>query len=730
MDLVALMQEAAAGGASDLFVSAGKIPHVRIAGKVVPLEEEVIDSQIIDDFRNSVLLASAEQDYAETGSCDAGITLDDGRRFRINFLSQQGRPSMVVRPVPFADDLSFESLNLPRVLEREAENQRGLILICGSAGSGKSTTMAAMVSHINRTFNKHIVTIEDPIEFVLRDDQSLITQREVGADTSSFNEALRNVLRESPDVIVIGEMRDLETMQTAISAALTGHLVISTVHTADTVQAVERIINHFPVHQREQAAADLSLALCCIEAQRLLPGIVDNMVPAVEFLQATPLIRSLIAQRAFKDLEEAINRGGEESMITFNRAIFDLFREEKITLETGCSGATNKDEFLLLARGMESGIDTFRDAFGAGSADENELNMKRLLQSAIACDASDLILSAGCRPSVRVNGELLALDTDTLQPSDTKRLLFSIVTPRQRANFEEHRELDFALTTNINASDEEGPGTQYRFRVNGFYQRGSIGAALRLIPSRIPKPEELGLPQSIIRMADKKQGLILVTGPTGHGKSTTLAALIDRINSQRGCHIITIEDPIEYVHENKMAVVEQREVHADTMSFTNALKYVLRQDPDVILIGEMRDPETISAALTAAETGHLVLATLHTNNAPQSIDRIIDSFPAHQQNQIKLQVAGTILGILAQRLVPRKTGEGRIAAFEIMTGTPAVQSLIREGKTAHLQSIIETGFKDGMMTMDRALRELYQENKISREAYNSLTKTVSTQAEF
>ena len=245
MDLVALMQEVASDGASDLFVTAGKIPYIRKGGKVIPLEKEEIDTKIIDDFRNEVLLTSAEHDYAEKGSCDAGITLDDGRRFRINFLSQQGRASMVVRPVPFADDLSFETLNLPKVLRTEAENPRGLILVCGAAGSGKSTSMAAMVSHINRNFNKHIVTIEDPIEFVLRDDQSLITQREVGADTSSFNEALRNVLRESPDVIVIGEMRDLETMQTAISAALTGHLVISTVHTADTVQAVERIINHF-----------------------------------------------------------------------------------------------------------------------------------------------------------------------------------------------------------------------------------------------------------------------------------------------------------------------------------------------------------------------------------------------------------------------------------------------------------------------------------------------------
>jgi twitching motility protein PilT len=198
--------------------------------------------------------------------------------------------------------------------------------------------------------------------------------------------------------------------------------------------------------------------------------------------------------------------------------------------------------------------------------------------------------------------------------------------------------------------------------------------------------------------------------------------LIDRVNTLRGCHIITVEDPIEYVHQNKKAVIEQREVHADTLSFGNALKYVLRQDPDVILVGEMRDTETIAAALTAAETGHLVMATLHTNSAPQSIDRIIDSFPGHQQNQIKLQLAGTLLGIVSQRLIPHKDGQSRVAAFEIMLGTPAVQSLIREGKTSHLQSVIETSFKDGMVTMEKAVGELYAKELISREDMNSLIR--------
>jgi pilus retraction protein PilT len=234
------------------------------------------------------------------------------------------------------------------------------------------------------------------------------------------------------------------------------------------------------------------------------------------------------------------------------------------------------------------------------------------------------------------------------------------------------------------------------------------------------------LPKALLDLVNKKQGLILVTGPTGHGKSTTLASLINIINENRACHIITVEDPIEYVHNNKEAVIEQREVFADTLSFSNALKYVLRQDPDVILVGEMRDPETIAAALTAAETGHLVMATLHTNDAAQSIDRIIDSFPSHQQSQIRIQLAGSLLGIIAQRLIPRRDNKGRVAAFEVMINTSAVKTIIREGKTHLAPSIIETGAKNGMITMDKALTELYERNIIRRSEAMSLMNATKT----
>jgi twitching motility protein PilT len=282
--------------------------------------------------------------------------------------------------------------------------------------------------------------------------------------------------------------------------------------------------------------------------------------------------------------------------------------------------------------------------------------------------------------------------------------VYEVLNDRQLEQFERHHELDFAYAV---------PGVA-RFRFNVYMQRGNVGAAMRVIPSKIPSIESLRLPPVIYEVVKKHSGLILVTGPTGSGKSTTLACMIDLINQTRPCHIMTIEDPIEYLHTHKRAMVNQREVHSDTESFHNALRAVLREDPDVILIGEMRDLETIQAALTLAETGHLVLATLHTRNAPQTIDRIIDVFPPHQQEQIRVLLANTIEAVFAQQLIPM-LGGGRIAAIEVMIANAAIRNLIREGKTHQIYSIMETSANQGMITMDRALADLHRNGYISFE---------------
>ncbi|PIE35544.1 type IV pili twitching motility protein PilT [candidate division KSB3 bacterium] len=321
--------------------------------------------------------------------------------------------------------------------------------------------------------------------------------------------------------------------------------------------------------------------------------------------------------------------------------------------------------------------------------------------------SSDLHISTGIPPTIRVDGELQALDDmSSLSPAETKSLVYSVLTDAQKHLFEETNELDFSF----------GVKGLCRFRGNAFIQRGAVGAVFRTIPYQILSFKELGLPVSTEKFAERPMGLVLVTGPTGSGKSTTLAALIDKINRERRAHIITIEDPIEFLHEHRSCVVNQREVHSDTNSFSMALRHVLRQDPDVILIGEMRDLETIEAALTVAETGHLVFATLHTNSCAQTINRIIDVFPPHQQTQVRTQLSFVLEGVLTQQLIPKANGRGRVVAVEIMVPTAAIRNLIREDKIHQIYSQIQIGQeKFGTRTMNQSLLDLYQRRHISRD---------------
>jgi twitching motility protein PilT len=331
------------------------------------------------------------------------------------------------------------------------------------------------------------------------------------------------------------------------------------------------------------------------------------------------------------------------------------------------------------------------------------LKIELLLEQVIRLNASDLHLQVGLAPMLRIDGSLKPVEeTPALEPAEVEHLIFSILDDDQKEILLKDKEVDFSFAF----------GTYGRFRVNAFHERGNLAAALRLIPAQIRTLEELQMPKTLQDFTKFPRGLVLVTGPTGSGKSTTLAAMIDKINTERSCHILTIEDPIEYAHHSKKSIVVQREIHYDTYSFSAALRSSLRQDPDVVLIGEMRDLETIAAAVTIAETGHLVLATLHTNSAAQSIDRMIDVFPPHQQQQIRVQLAGMLQGIVSQRLVPA-IGGGRAVATEILVATGAVRNIIREGKTHQLDAVIQTGAEFGMQSMDRTLVQLIQAGKIT-----------------
>lgn len=319
--------------------------------------------------------------------------------------------------------------------------------------------------------------------------------------------------------------------------------------------------------------------------------------------------------------------------------------------------------------------------------------------------ASDLHLTVASPPILRINGKLVEVNDRRLLPEDTKRIAQQIMTPDQMMLFKKKGELDFSYAH---------PGLG-RFRINAYKQRGSYSMAFRVVTFKVPTIEELNLPPVVIELSKKQRGLILVTGPTGSGKSTTLAAMINYMNMHRREHILTLEDPIEYLHKHNKSIVNQREIGNDTHSFANALRSALRQDPDVILVGEMRDLESISIAITAAETGHLVLSTLHTIGAAKTIDRIIDVFPPHQQQQIKVQLSTVLEGVISQQLLPKADKSGRIAAFEVMVTNPAIRNLIREGKTHQMQTVIQTGGKLGMQTMDASLINLYRRQIINIE---------------
>jgi twitching motility protein PilT len=333
-------------------------------------------------------------------------------------------------------------------------------------------------------------------------------------------------------------------------------------------------------------------------------------------------------------------------------------------------------------------------------------NLRALLEEMIEKEASDLHISTGERPKLRIDGDMAdSSASEILTPKDTLQLAYSVLTENQKKRFETEDELDFSF----------GIQNLARFRGNCFKQRGCVSMVIRMIPFNVRTFNELGLPPVIAKLAERPRGLILVTGPTGSGKSTTLAAIIDKINKERKGHIITVEDPIEFIHRHQGCIVNQREIGTDTKSFASALKYALREDPDVILVGEMRDLETIAAALTIAETGHLALATLHTNSAAESINRIIDVFPSNQQSQVRAQLAFVLEGVVTQTLLPKARGRGRAMACEIMVATPAIRALIRDDKIHQIYSAMQSGKKHGMQTMNDALYQLYTNREVVQE---------------
>ncbi len=479
----------------------------------------------------------------------------------------------------------------------------------------------------------------------------------------------------------------------------------------DLEQAIEES------ERTKQALPSVLLRLGLVGSKDLTAALADQMgVRFIDFLE-TPIHQdapeTLAPELARQYVAVPVDFEGQKLVVAFaeppsDAALTAVGHATSFEVIPAVADRSELMRAIAMIYGAAEGDPTeFNANVVVGDEVEDELHINDLLDLVIQWGGSDLHLASGSPPVIRVHGELRPVnELPIFNGSQIRQMIFSILTQKQREKFETELELDTSYAL---------PG-RGRFRVNVFLQRDSVGCVMRAIPYEIVDFERLGIAPVVMGWAHMPRGLVLVTGPTGSGKSTTLASLIDIVNKERSVHIMTVEDPIEFLHTHKRSLINQREVGEDTHSFANALKHVLRQDPDVILVGEMRDLETISTALTAAETGHLVFATLHTQDAPQSIDRVIDVFPAHQQQQVRVQLASALQGICTQQLVPNIDGKGRAVACEVMVATPAIRNLIREGKTHQIYSMLQAGGRYGMVTMDMSLAQLVRAHRISLEA--------------
>src|SRR6202163_1010769 len=616
VDIAQLLAFAVKNNASDLHLSAGVPPMIRVDGDMKRVNMPALAHKEVHSMVYDIMNDKQRKAFEEFFETDFSFEIPKLARFRVNAFNQNRGAGAVFRNIPSVI-LSLDDLAAPKIFRDLCMLPRGLVLVTGPTGSGKSTTLAGMVDYCNDNRPDHIITIEDPIEFVHDSKRCLINQREVKRDTLGFSEALRSALREDPDIVLVGEMRDLETIRLALTAAETGHLVFGTLHTSSAAKTIDRVVDVFPGEEKDMVRSMLSESLRAVISQTLLKRTGGGRVAAHEIMIGTPAIRNLI-------------------------------REGKIAQ-------------------MYSSIQTRQAGTQPG---ESRPQMER----ALTAEQSGMLVRA-------------------------------IMNDRQTKEFDATKECNFAISP---------PGIG-RFRVSAFVQQGATGCVIRLINAKIPTFEELDLPAVMKEVVLTKRGLVLVVGGTGSGKSTTLASMLGYRNDKTRGHIVTIEDPVEYVHQHKGCVITHREVGVDTESWHAALKNTLRQAPDVILIGEIRDRETMEYGIQFAETGHLVLATLHANSSNQALDRIINFFPEERREQLLMDMSLNIRALISQRLIPREAGTGRIAAMEIMLNSPLIQDLIFRGEVAKIKAVMSRSTRVGMKTFDQALFDLYEQGHISYE---------------
>ncbi|KAI1694017.1 type II/IV secretion system protein [Ditylenchus destructor] len=667
---------------------------IRVDGDVRRINVEPLEHRQVHDMVYDIMSDAQRKMYEETLECDFSFEIQGLARFRVNAFNQNRGAGAVFRTIP-SKILTLEQLNCPKVFGDLAMKPRGMVLVTGPTGSGKSTTLAAMIDYINKNEYGHILTVEDPIEFVHTSQKCLINQREVHRDTHGFNEALRSALREDPDIILVGELRDLETIRLALTAAETGHLVFGTLHTSSAAKTIDRIIDVFPGEEKEMIRAMLSESLQAVISQTLCKTKDGNgRLAAHEIMVGTPAIRNLIREDKVAQMYSAIQTGQGSGMQTLDQNLTELVRRNMIT------PAEAQEEPDRRPRGAPA----HRTGPRHGTRSGHQVHQRSAAPDGVAQGVGPLP-DGGVPARVKVDGKVTKVSPQPLTGQHTLQLARAIMNDRQTAEFERTKECNFAIS----------PTGIGRFRVNAYIQQGHVALVLRTIPQTLPTIESLDLPPILKDVVQTKRGLVILVGATGSGKSTTLAAMVDHRNETTYGHIITIEDPVEFVHPHKNCIVSQREVGLDTEGWEQALKNAMREAPDVILIGEIRDRETMEHAVAFAETGHLCMATLHANNANQAMDRIVNFFPEDRRNQLLMDLSLNLKALVSQRLLPRQEGKGRVAAVEIMLNTPLISDLIFKGEVGEIKEIMKRSRELGMKTFDQALFDLYEFGRVTYE---------------
>ena len=614
--------------------------------------------------------------------------------------------------------LGFEPESLVK-FEKAILKPYGMVLVTGPTGSGKTNTLYSSIARLNQP-DTNIMTAEDPVEFQLQGVNQVQMKEQIGLN---FAAALRAFLRQDPNIILVGEIRDFETAEIAIKAALTGHLVLSTLHTNGAPETITRLMNM----GIEPFLVATSVHLIC--AQRLVRRICKDCSEVVDVPHQT-LIEEGYTPQEVKTVKIYKGKGCGVCNNTGYKGRTGLYEVMEVDDEIRELVLVGASAVELKKKAIERGMITLRRSglikvslghdHARGSRARNHslslvkgregtdmaLSLSDLLKRMLEMSGSDLHITTNSPPQVRVHGHLVPLDLPQLTPAETKQLAYSVMTDSQKHRFEENLELDFSF----------GLKGLARFRANCFNQRGATAAVFRVIPFEIKSFNQLGLPAVVSKLCDKPRGLVLVTGPTGSGKSTTLAAMIDKINTERHDHILTIEDPIEFVHMNKNCLVNQRELHADTKSFTDALRAALREDPDVVLIGEMRDLETIESALRIAETGHLTLARCTPTRHRRPSTELSTSSRRTSSRRFERSFRWCWKASCAKACCPRVDGKGRAMCMEIMVPNAAIRNLIREDKIHQIYSAMQSGQeKFGMQTFNQSLATAYFQKQITIE---------------